>query len=400
MIEGRIAAGSSREAFGTHPLLLDDTAQTCTMTSSTAKPASGNLLGGGRAEADISMLGRAFVETPAFKALTETQDFNFIVGRRGTGKSALFAKTKDHYAAQNNILLISDRPPEHHTLDLQRLLGATGYDYRPLRAITRLLWRIHLLLETADRLRALRHRFAKVATGDQRLLLDYLTAHAALLRQSGIARCAAMLGLASGETKHAIEIPAWLATQLQVDRLQTAVKSALATAGLQAIALYDGLDEGWVPDTIATAVIGGLALASADFTDAQVGIFPMLFIRDNMFRALAHLDSDFTRHLEGHTLRLHWDENSLFHLVAQRLRVALHVDDVENDVKVWNRFAHRELKDREGFESCLHHTLYRPRDILNLLNEAYANAARDNRTEVVGGDVEAQRNPHLAASPR
>lgn len=107
-----------------------------------------------------------------------------------------------------------------------------------------------------------------------------------------------------------------------------------------------------------------------------------------MFRALAQLDSDFTRHIEGHALRLHWDENSLFRLVTRRLRVALDLQEVENDVKVWNRFAQRELKDKDGFEHCLRHTLYRPRDILVLLNEAYMSVLRDKREEIVGSDVE------------
>jgi ABC-type uncharacterized transport system ATPase component len=53
---------------------------------------SGNLLGAPRAESDIKMLNTAFVETQDFHALIDTRDFNFVVGRRGTGKSALFMK--------------------------------------------------------------------------------------------------------------------------------------------------------------------------------------------------------------------------------------------------------------------------------------------------------------------
>jgi hypothetical protein len=106
-----------------------------------------------------------------------------------------------------------------------------------------------------------------------------------------------------------------------------------------------------------------------------------------MFRSLAQLDDDFTRHIEGHTLRLQWDELSLFHLITARLRVALALDSIENEVKVWNRFAHRDLHERQGFSTCLRYTLYRPRDILVLLNEAYLTARRDNREAIVEEDV-------------
>jgi hypothetical protein len=108
-----------------------------------------------------------------------------------------------------------------------------------------------------------------------------------------------------------------------------------------------------------------------------------------MFRALAHFDSDFSRHIEGNTLRITWHPDALFTLVTRRLRIAMNFQSIERDVRVWNRFAQRELSDRSGFESCLRHTLYRPRDILVLLNLAYMMAARGGRSEIVGDDVEA-----------
>jgi hypothetical protein len=42
----------------------------------------------------------------------------------------------------------------------------------------------------------------------------------------------------------------------------------------------------------------------------------------------------------------------------------------------------------EGFELCLRNTLYRPRDILVLLNEAYATAQRSGRESIIGEDIE------------
>lgn len=58
------------------------------------QPKIANILGAGRAEADKSMFARAFVETADYQALVQTDDFNFVVGRRGAGKSALSQKSK------------------------------------------------------------------------------------------------------------------------------------------------------------------------------------------------------------------------------------------------------------------------------------------------------------------
>jgi len=348
------------------------------------KPAA-NLLGAGRAEAD-PMLTKAFVETPSYRALVETQDFNFVVGRRGTGKSALFEHVHTHYAEAKNTILIAEKPPEHSVIEFQRLIGRMGDDYRTLRAITRLVWKAHLLLEIVIR-NAADYRFSKSI--HHKFLADYIARRRNLTRQDGVSRCVALLSTSIAEASHAVEVPGRLAADVEIDKLQTTVKGLLAELNWRVALMYDGLDEGWTPDPIATAVIGGLARAAGDFIDIQAGIYPMIFVRDNIFRALAQLDPDFTRHIEGHILRLHWDESSLFHFVARRLRVAFGIEDQENDVRVWNRFAHKGLKDLEGFSLCLRNTLYRPRDTIVLLNEAYVNAAQAARTEIVDEDVEA-----------
>jgi hypothetical protein len=70
------------------------------------------------------------------------------------------------------------------------------------------------------------------------------------------------------------------------------------------------------------------------------------------------------------------------------LAVDLEVLPQENDTKVWNRFAQRELRDRDGFDACLQHTLYRPRDILVLLNAAYRFAGQDDRGSIIPADIE------------
>jgi len=76
----------------------------------------GNVLGSARAEADSEMLAKAFIETADYRALVYTRDFNLVVGRRGTGKSALFQKTTSFFSRNQNTFLVSSTP-----LDTRRL---------------------------------------------------------------------------------------------------------------------------------------------------------------------------------------------------------------------------------------------------------------------------------------
>jgi len=111
----------------------------------------GNILGSPRAEADYAMLSRAFVETAEFQACVETQDFNYVVGRRGAGKSALFARVKEHYERQQDTVTLAAKPAEHETLSIQKLLIEAATNYNEMRAIARVAWKVHILLWTLSR---------------------------------------------------------------------------------------------------------------------------------------------------------------------------------------------------------------------------------------------------------
>jgi ABC-type ATPase involved in cell division len=63
------------------------------------------------------MLSRAFIETADFRALVETHDFNYVVGRRGAGKSALFARVKEHLERQPQFLTLAAKPSEYEDFE-------------------------------------------------------------------------------------------------------------------------------------------------------------------------------------------------------------------------------------------------------------------------------------------
>lgn len=346
----------------------------------------GNILGNARAEADTAMLADAFVETADYRALIDTRSFNFVVGRRGTGKSALFSKVRDHFQGQSRVLLRAAVPREYESLDLQHLLAQPAADYRLARAVARLAWQLDILSSVAESVsQQKRYKIDRVEAYQHWKV--YRDSHVELTSASGVQRCAAIVRSCVKEPPFSL-VPNAIATKFRVGWLEDRVREMLIEIGCSALLLWDGLDEGWMPTAAATAILGGLAAAVADLADSKVGTYCIVFVRDNMFRALASFDNDFSRHIEGPSLRLRWDGPSLLNLVANRLRIALDLKDIESDVRVWNRLVQRELKDREGFERCLHHTLYRPRDILVLLNQAYVDASRAGRKELIGADIE------------
>lgn len=173
-----------------------------------------------------------------------------------------------------------------------------------------------------------------------------------------------------------------------LELLQANIHKTLSDLRLVIKILVDKVDEGYSPDTIGVALVDGFVQTIIDINN----FFPetinsYIFIRDNIYRSISKSDPDFTRNIESHILRLHWNEYSLFNMICNRLRIANN-DSTENSRKLWNNFTAHELNNSEGFRNCLRLTLYRPRDILVLLNNAFLTAKHENRKIIIQKDID------------
>jgi ABC-type phosphate/phosphonate transport system ATPase subunit len=84
-----------------------------------------NALGDLRAEADDKMLSRAFLETADYRTLIETSDRTVVVGRRGTGKSALTVSLQRHWRGAGDTHVVKIAPEEHQTIGVRDLRTKT-----------------------------------------------------------------------------------------------------------------------------------------------------------------------------------------------------------------------------------------------------------------------------------
>lgn len=231
----------------------------------------GTLLGAAQAEADVQMLKRAFIETADYQALRFTSDYNYVVGRRGTGKSAIFGRLKDDFASDTSAILLAEQPQDFEMLELQSLLEPLSSEYRKLRPTTRLLWTAHLLLESAKAV-ARHYKFSKSL---QALFLkEYLNKNGISNDVSATAHCVASLREILKENLPVEQIPAALAAKYEINKLTEALKDALHETGQRVVAMYDRLDESWSPEVGPVAILGGLAKTAADYRERQFPIYP------------------------------------------------------------------------------------------------------------------------------
>jgi hypothetical protein len=346
-------------------------------------PTSANVLGDLRAEYDHAMLKSAFYCSPDFRSLLESADRTVIVGRRGTGKSALFLALQDHWKDSPHTGVVTIAPEDYETIALHGAL--IPFRGRPnlVRAAAKLGWRYALLMEVAVLLRN-HFKFSQIS-GLQALPV----ALKEWMQMSGpvpVRMRKKIEPLLIGPKPIELLIGD-LAHNLQLNTLSEELVHCLTTLNQSMFILIDRLDEGYEADDLSIGLIDGFLHASIEINKALPRVRAFMFLRDNIFRTITKYDADYSRQIEGQVIRLHWDEYHLLNLIVNRLRIAFSIKD-EASIDVWNKCTCRDLYGRDGFRECLRQTLYRPRDLLSLLNNAFYHALQHDRKQIMGTDLE------------
>ncbi|HTG15106.1 MAG TPA: ATP-binding protein, partial [Blastocatellia bacterium] len=344
-----------------------------------------NVFGDGRAEYDHAMLSQAFYEGQDYKTLFEDPDRFVVVGRRGTGKSALtYQLQKDWIAKNSRVILVA--PTEQEVIGMRPTASLFGETVTRVRAGMKLAWRYAILVEIAAAL-ASNYKHRKLVERND-LLAEHIRRWQAM--SGGVTdklRLTLRDTLRSSDSSE--DRIADISAFLSLNKITEQVSLVVEESGQHLVMLIDRLDEGYESDQVGIGIVDGILYAVEDVKNIlQQAFRPLVFVRDNILRAIQIEDKDFSRNLEAQVVRLHWDPEELFHLAARRIRAALGVDK-ENDGKVWNAVTSNELHGRDGFKRCLQLTLYRPRDLISLLNTAYYRARRQNRETLIDDDFRA-----------
>lgn len=344
----------------------------------------GNLLGDIRAENDKEMLDQAFFPTPDYKTLVESSDRCVVVGRRGTGKSALVHKLKEYWIGQQKTFVVVVAPDEDQIIGLRSLLNFFGDNYIHIKAGAKIAWKYALYMEVLSRLNG----HYKLKKHINPLLIDSHIKDWGESKDNVATKLRRKLRKILIDRNSPEDNIADLSANLRVSEVEEALNDVFKQSDQNIVLLVDRLDEGYTPDGMGVALVDGFVQSVIDLNSKfPSNLQGIVFLRDNMYRSISINDPDFTRNIEGQVLRLHWDDYGLFNLVCNRLRIA-NKNNQENNTRLWNTYTARDLRGREGFRLALRLTLYRPRDILVLLNNSFLHASIDDRKEIILDDIE------------
>lgn len=131
-----------------------------------------------------------------------------------------------------------------------------------------------------------------------------------------------------------------LPVNLELSALENKIIKIIKSTDRKSIILMDRLDEGYEPDPIGIGIITGLVYASIELNKKTDKIRPVIFLRDNIYRAVAIEDPDYSRNIEGQVMRLHWDWHQL--LTSQQLECVSHLELIKRRINVFGTGAQRE----------------------------------------------------------
>lgn len=280
------------------------------------------VLGEQKAEADKEMLDAAFQETPDYRTLVASSDRVVVVGRRGTGKSALALKLGEHWDRTSKTIVIRISPEEHHSIGLRHAMKVFGASFSHVKAGARIAWKYALLAEFAYQLS---NYYKFKGTTAEQSLKPHITDWAPI-EDDVYGKLRRKLKCITATYTEAEDLIAELPHELKISFLDKAVSDAIVETKFGIAVIIDKLDEGFEPDEMGVAIINGMLHAIIDTKNKLPTMRPVIFLRDNIFRAIQKMDMDFSRNIEGEVLRLHWDEYQLFNLTCARLKRAFSIN--------------------------------------------------------------------------
>ena len=350
---------------------------------------STNPLGNQIAEHDLLQLEKNYIETPELRSILETSDRSVVIGRRGTGKSAMAWKLGDIWSVEKSNHVTRIEPEDYQNIAFRGIFSGFNDSFTLTRAAARIAWKYIFLMEILSGLN--KGYKTKATLQSMNICQSHLSRwgdrHRPVLDRAA-SRLRAHFKVDDAPEAALGEIP----SDLELAELEREISEVFQKSKMNLYLLIDRLDEGFQNDQIGAAIVSAAISVISEYNQRFVPFRSVIFIRDNVNKAIENFDQDYSRNVEGEVIRLHWNQHQLLRMVSKRLNSVFEFD-LENDQKIWDRAVAdegygKELKGKAGFRKCLQFTLYRPRDLLSLLNQAFLVASREERQSLIFSDIE------------
>ena len=340
------------------------------------------------AEHDALSIERSFYEADGWKLASKPGGMPFVVGRKGSGKSAIAARLQ-YLTSQEptKACFIRFVPADFRHVEIRDLLACLVNKTTSWQYIYRKVWEGIILGQIIRHLQ----KCTCHHNGTNSLSTDLDEEIQKFSDTCGFYVSALGDALSEVITKHVKEVSKKTDALSQVElrkRIEPYTWGPLVQTLARHLAnthssdtgmfiVIDGLDEHWDTSDASLFFLAELLAVSKDFS-AKFGrsVRFLICLRDNIFRTLVDTKSIEYDKIESLIINLEWNSRSLFELIARRVAPFKRLENALSDL--------RELLptvvDGSPVEEYLaRHILQRPRDYINFFRMLQKECGREPR---------------------
>ncbi|MFZ7102861.1 MAG: P-loop ATPase, Sll1717 family [Peptococcaceae bacterium] len=354
-------------------------------------------LGDPAAENEIASLNTYFVPTAQFKDAKRGHS-RLVVGRKGSGKTAIFYSIRSAYKGISHLVL--DLKPEGHQFIklkeciLQELSAGVSLH------ILIVFWNYLLLMEIAY----------KIIKNEERYIHDFKNkeAYDKVVQAYGEIDCAEeadfserLLNLINDITqgyknieniKNSKEIIGLIYKQ-NIYELAESICDYLCISEKEDVwLLIDNLDKGWSISLdssntddilILKALLEATRKIQRQFDTRHIEFHSIVFIRNDIYQ---HLLLDPADRKKDTCILLEWNDIEFFkEVIRKRISSSTDLDGTFNFI--WQHFFESHIKEQDSFSYILGRTLMRPRELLHFTRECLNVAINRGHNIVFEDDI-------------
>lgn len=358
--------------------------------------------GASSAENEMRFLQEYYLKTDSFrKALRgETQ---LIVGRKGSGKTAIFLQLRDkERSSKSNVVL--DLKPESYKLIKFKELVLDFLKEGTFQHTILAFWEYILLLEICHKVLMNDKKLHLVSSGlyePYRKLEEsykqeyYLTEGDFSERMSQLMEnLTTSFNIKYGSDKNiTLSVPqiTELLYKTDIFKLKNNLIDYLKHKN-KVWLLFDNIDKGWPSSglhhedlIIVRTLIDATRKIQRDFSKKNLELFPIVFLRNDIYELLVKETSD--RQKEAKEL-LDWtDPDLLREIIKLRIISSLDIEDGKFE-DIWRKIIISHYNGEETSQYLIERSLMRPRFLINLINQCKSFAVNLNHIKIEKEDIE------------
>ncbi len=360
-------------------------------------------IGDPRAENEMPTLGEYYLTTPEYhRALSG--DVNLVVGRKGSGKTALWIQVRNKTRANRNNIVVDLKPDGYQLIKLKEDILVYLTEGARQHLITA-FWEYLILLEVAYKLI---EKDAQVARFNHEIHDEYLALKHAYQAPDFVA---------GGDFAERLIVLSQHLTERYMERYGPAAGQRLTNADItellykhdlrilrQAVAryldhkqsvwvLFDNLDRGWstgsadVIDSIVLRCLvdAGRRLEREMRRDGR-DFHCIVFVRNDVYDHLMRATADYGKESRA---TLDWSDADLMReMLRLRLTAKSRWPKTTSFETIWRDLVVSHFRGEETSQYFIERSLMRPRNLLKLFNMCKGFAISFNRTVIDVEDIE------------